>query len=80
MTASGRKAGTVHAAIAVSGGAVPPPPLKAEPAPPELLSVLSLTAVGGKQVMVYTCEPTVLPPFGSAAKAKRSKRSVAAPR
>jgi hypothetical protein len=44
-----------------------------EPRAPERLPVLSLTASGGKQVMVYTCEPTLLPPFGSAE--KRSKRS-----
>ena len=37
---------------------------KAAPADP--VSVLSLTAVGGRQVLVYTCEPTLLPPFGAA--------------
>ena len=35
-------------------------------APADLVSVLSLTALGGRQVMVYTCEPTLLPPFGAA--------------
>jgi len=42
-------------------------------APADLVSVLSLTAVGGRQVLVYTCEPTLLPPFGAApAQARRS--------
>lgn len=37
---------------------------KATPADP--VSILSLTAVGGRQVLVYTCEPTLLPAFGAA--------------
>ena len=37
-----------------------------DPAPANQVSVLSLTAVGGRQVLVYTCEPTLLPAFGAA--------------
>jgi hypothetical protein len=32
--------------------------------PADQVSVLSLTAGGGRQVLVYTCEPTLLPPIG----------------
>jgi hypothetical protein len=35
--------------------------------PADQVSVLSLTAGGGRQVLVFTCEPTLLPPMGSAA-------------
>ena len=34
--------------------------------PADQVSVLSLTTVGGRQVMVYTCEPTLLPAIGAA--------------
>jgi predicted Zn-dependent protease len=75
----------VHAGVAAVSNAPVPPKENAEPPPPERVSVLSLTAAGGKQVMVYTFEPTVLPPFGSAAKPghtprQRIKRNAAAPR
>jgi predicted Zn-dependent protease len=33
-------------------------------APVDLVSVLSLTARDGQQVLLYTCEPTLLPPIG----------------
>lgn len=33
--------------------------------PADQVSVLRLTAGGGRQVLVYTCEPTLLPPMGS---------------
>jgi len=35
-------------------------------APADPVSVLSLTANSGRQVLVYTCEPTLLPPMGAA--------------
>jgi hypothetical protein len=35
-------------------------------APADPVSVLSLTASRGRQVLVYTCEPTLLPPMGAA--------------
>ena len=35
-------------------------------APANPVSVLSLTASSGRQVLVYTCEPTLLPPMGAA--------------
>ena len=74
-----------HAEVAAPRTPAPPPTNKAEPKPPEIVSVLNSTAVSGKQVMVYTSEPTILPPFESAAKAghapsRRIKRSVEAPR
>ncbi len=34
-------------------------------APVDLVSVLNLTAGGGRQVLLYTCEPTLLPPIGT---------------
>jgi predicted Zn-dependent protease len=34
--------------------------------PADPVSVLSLTASSGRQVLVYTCEPTLLPPMGAA--------------
>jgi predicted Zn-dependent protease len=34
--------------------------------PADPVSVLSLTARRGRQVLVYTCEPTLLPPMGAA--------------
>lgn len=40
-------------------------PGKASP-PPDSVSLLSLTDRGGRQVMVYTCEPTLLPPMTNA--------------
>ncbi len=33
-------------------------------APVDLVSVLNLTTRGGRQVLLYTCEPTLLPPIG----------------
>jgi predicted Zn-dependent protease len=79
-----RPPATVHAGVAAASNPALPSISKAEAPPPELLSVLSLTAVSGKQVMVYTCEPTVLPPLGSAAKtgrtpSQRIKRRVRTP-
>ena len=44
-------------------------------APADQVSVLSLTISGGRQVMVYTCEPTLLPPIGAAPSPQDSKRS-----
>ena len=35
-------------------------------APADPVSVLSLTGNSGRQVLVYTCEPTLLPPMGAA--------------
>jgi predicted Zn-dependent protease len=71
----------VHASVAADRNSAPPPASKAELQPPELVSVLSLTTVSGKQVLVYTCEPAVLPPLGSVAHprhtpSQRSKRRV----
>jgi len=43
---------------------LPASPGNAAPADP--VSVLSLTASSGRQVLVYTCEPTLLPPMGAA--------------
>jgi hypothetical protein len=37
-----------------------------EAVPANLLSVLSLTTNGGRQVFIYTCEPTLLPPMAAA--------------
>jgi predicted Zn-dependent protease len=75
---------TVHAGVTAATTPTLPPISKAEAQPPEMLSVISVTAVSGKQVIVYTCEPTVLPPLGSAAKtghtpSQRIKRRVRAP-
>jgi len=35
-------------------------------APADLVSVLNLTAGDGRQILLYTCEPTLLPPIGAA--------------
>jgi hypothetical protein len=46
-------------------------------APADSVSVLNLKASGGRQVMVYTCEPTLLPPMAESQPAKESKRPTA---
>ena len=84
-TAIERALATARAGVAAPSTPDPPPTSTAEPQPPEVVSVLRLTAISGKQVMVYTAEPTVLPPFGSAAKTghtpnQRIKRRIEAPR
>jgi len=50
------------------------PSLGPEAIPANLLSVLSLTTNGGRQVFVYTCEPTLLPPMAAAPSAQSGKR------
>jgi hypothetical protein len=59
---------------------VPRPPQaandKASPAaaPADSVSVLNLKASSGRQVMVYTCEPALLPPMGESQPAAEPKR------
>jgi hypothetical protein len=43
--------------------------------PPDSVSLLSLTDRGGRQVMVYTCEPTLLPPMTNAPAPEARERS-----
>jgi predicted Zn-dependent protease len=48
----------------------------AEQTPPaDSVSRLSLTANDGRQVMIYTCEPTLLPPMATAPTAREPKRA-----
>jgi hypothetical protein len=63
----GGPAGVVHAAL-VGVDKTP-----AEVAPVDSVSVLNLKANGGRQIMVYTCEPTLLPAMAESqpGKAKR---------
>jgi hypothetical protein len=51
-----------YAAVAPSGTTIG----ASNAVPADHVSVLSLTAGGGRQILVYTCEPTLLPPIGSA--------------
>jgi hypothetical protein len=51
-----------YAAESPPGGA----PASGKTVPEDRVTVLNLTAGGGRQVMVYTCEPTLLPPIGRA--------------
>ena len=50
------------------------PLLSPEAVPANLLSVLSLTTNGGRQVFVYTCEPTLLPPMAAAPSTQSGRR------
>jgi hypothetical protein len=43
--------------------------------PPDSVSLLSLTDRGGRPVMVYTCEPTLLPPIANAPTPEPPERS-----
>jgi hypothetical protein len=43
--------------------------------PPDTVSLLSLTDRGGRRIMVYTCEPTLLPPMASAPVIGNSQRA-----
>jgi len=43
-------------------------------APTNLVSVLNLTTSGGRQVLVYTCEPTLLPPLTAAPSTQDDRR------
>lgn len=52
----------------------PSGPHDADTAPSDLVSVLNLAAGGGRQVLLYTCEPTLLPPIG-AVPSQDTKRS-----
>jgi hypothetical protein len=77
-----RAADTVHALADHGSGTVRPsdgnsqvpgrqtsadfPPASGNTAPADPVSVLSLTASRGRQFLVYTCEPTLLPPMGAA--------------
>jgi predicted Zn-dependent protease len=49
-------------------------PNEGGPIPVDSVPVLNLKASGGRQVMVYTCEPTLLPPIATAPPSGSAKR------
>lgn len=76
--ASGREGGpaTVRTASGLAPALEARKPAQAPPAraPADSVSVLSLTGSGGREVMIYTCEPTLLPPIAESQPAKNTPR------
>lgn len=62
------------ASTATVASTTAPAPSNVDSPATDLVSVLRVTGNGGKQVMVYTCEPTLLPPLGSASPHGRATR------